>query len=103
VSRVVRDLDDGGALLWIPDSKTLAGRRLRGWRCSPEGGWRRDRWPPQYLRRHFQSFPEPYFHSELKKFRTAFRGDERDRTVGLLNAIEALSQLSYIPELRAFN
>jgi integrase len=27
VSRVVRDLDDGGALLWIPDSKTLAGRR----------------------------------------------------------------------------
>jgi integrase len=25
VSRVVRDLDDGGALLWIPDSKTLAG------------------------------------------------------------------------------
>jgi hypothetical protein len=24
---VVRDLDDGGALLWIPDSKTLAGRR----------------------------------------------------------------------------
>jgi integrase len=27
VSRVVRDLDDGGALLWRPDSKTLAGRR----------------------------------------------------------------------------
>ena len=27
VSRVVRDLDDGGALLWIPDSKTMAGRR----------------------------------------------------------------------------
>lgn len=27
VSRVVRDLDDGGRLLWIPDSKTLAGRR----------------------------------------------------------------------------
>jgi hypothetical protein len=25
-------------------------------------------------------------------------GDERDRTVGLLNAIEALSQLSYIPD-----
>lgn len=27
VSRVVRDLDDGGTLLWIADSKTLAGRR----------------------------------------------------------------------------
>jgi integrase len=27
VSRVVRDLDDEGSLLWIPDSKTLAGRR----------------------------------------------------------------------------
>jgi len=27
VNRVVRDLDDGGRLLWIPDSKTLAGRR----------------------------------------------------------------------------
>ena len=27
VSRVVRDLDDEGRLLWIPDSKTLAGRR----------------------------------------------------------------------------
>lgn len=27
VSRVVRDLDDGGRLLWIPDSKTPAGRR----------------------------------------------------------------------------
>jgi|JI6StandDraft_1071083.scaffolds.fasta_scaffold17173_7 integrase len=27
VSRVVRDLDDGGRLLWIPDSKTDAGKR----------------------------------------------------------------------------
>jgi integrase len=27
VSRVVRDLDDDGQLLWIPDSKTEAGRR----------------------------------------------------------------------------
>jgi integrase len=27
VSRVVRDLDDEGRLLWIPDSKILAGRR----------------------------------------------------------------------------
>lgn len=27
VSRTVRDLDDGGKLLWIPDSKTDAGRR----------------------------------------------------------------------------
>ncbi len=27
VSRTVRDLDDGGRLLWIPDSKTDAGRR----------------------------------------------------------------------------
>ena len=27
VSRVVRDLDDDGKLLWIPDSKTEAGRR----------------------------------------------------------------------------
>jgi integrase len=27
VSRVVRDLDDEGRLLWIPDSKTEAGRR----------------------------------------------------------------------------
>jgi hypothetical protein len=31
------------------------------------------------------------------------RGDERDRTVGLLNAIEALSQLSYIPVCRPVN
>src|SRR6188768_1418107 len=27
VSRIVRDLDDGGRLLWIPDSKTEAGKR----------------------------------------------------------------------------
>lgn len=27
VSRVVRDLDDGGRLLWIPDAKTEAGKR----------------------------------------------------------------------------
>jgi integrase len=27
VSRIVRDLDDEGRLLWIPDSKTIAGRR----------------------------------------------------------------------------
>jgi integrase len=27
VSRVVRDLDDGGQLIWIPDSKTEAGKR----------------------------------------------------------------------------
>ena len=27
VSRVVRDLDDDGRLLWIPDSKTFKGRR----------------------------------------------------------------------------
>lgn len=27
ITRVVRDLDDGGRLLWIPDSKTDAGRR----------------------------------------------------------------------------
>jgi integrase len=27
ISRVVRDLDDGGRLLWIPDAKTEAGRR----------------------------------------------------------------------------
>ncbi len=27
VDRDVRDLDDGGRLLWIPDSKTVAGRR----------------------------------------------------------------------------
>jgi hypothetical protein len=26
VSRVVRDLDDEGRLLWIPDSKTEAGQ-----------------------------------------------------------------------------
>ena len=29
VSRVVRDLDDGGRLLWIPDSKTEAGKRTQ--------------------------------------------------------------------------
>jgi integrase len=27
LDRVVRDLDDGGRILWIPDSKTAAGRR----------------------------------------------------------------------------
>ena len=27
VSRIVRDLDDGGNLLWIPDSKAEAGKR----------------------------------------------------------------------------
>ena len=45
VNRVVRDLDDEGRLLWIPDSKTLAGRRScrcliscsRTW-----SAWRRD-------------------------------------------------------------
>jgi integrase len=29
VSRVVRDLDDDGRLLWIPDSKTEAGKRTQ--------------------------------------------------------------------------
>jgi integrase len=186
VSRVVRDLDDGGALLWIPDSKTLAGRRklqvpeflqpylvelargrdpqaalfgehwrdwlrkwvqrickgagvpkvaahgMRGlhgtlavdsgitshavasalghesfkttaesyasarrwrvrsrngrWRCSPEGGWRRDGWPPQYLPEAPPIVPDPYFQPRLKKPK-CFCGAERDRTVGLLNAI----------------
>jgi hypothetical protein len=51
--------------------KPVAGAQQNGrWRCSPEGGWRRDRWPPQYLRRLLQSFPKPYFQSELKKNRS---------------------------------
>jgi hypothetical protein len=32
-----------------------------------------------------------------RKISNAVGGDERDRTVGLLSAIQALSQLSYIP------
>jgi hypothetical protein len=34
---------------------------------------------------------------ELEFFPFVFGGDEQDRTAGLLNAIQALSQLSYTP------
>ena len=43
---------------------------------------------------------------QTKKFRkrrvsgTVFGGDKRDRTADLLNAIQALSQLSYTPKFR---
>jgi integrase len=67
VSRVVRDLDDDGTLLWIPDSKTLAGRRKlqipellqpylvklaegRGSQAALFGGRWRD-WPRRWVQR----------------------------------------------------
>ena len=37
---------------------------------------------------------------ETLRFRDFFGGDKRDRTADLLNAIQALSQLSYTPKLR---
>ena len=37
------------------------------------------------------------FSHENKPFYTPFGGDKRDRTADLLNAIQALSQLSYTP------
>jgi len=37
-----------------------------------EGGWRRERQPPQHHGVRRQSFPNPYFQSELKNFRSAF-------------------------------
>ena len=38
------------------------------------------------------------FSHENKPFCVPFGGDKRDRTADLLNAIQALSQLSYTPE-----
>ncbi len=38
------------------------------------------------------------FSYENKPFLHPFGGDKRDRTADLLNAIQALSQLSYTPE-----
>ena len=38
------------------------------------------------------------FSHENKPFYTPFGGDKRDRTADLLNAIQALSQLSYTPD-----
>ena len=57
--------------------EAVAGRsRNGGWRCSPEGSWRREAAASSTPRRTTpivpQSFPEPYFQSELKKFRSAF-------------------------------
>ena len=34
---------------------------------------------------------------EIRRFRSFLGGDKRDRTADLLNAIQALSQLSYTP------
>jgi integrase len=45
VSRVVRDLDDEGKLLWIPDSKTEAGKRTLQ--------------VPEYLRTYLLALAEP--------------------------------------------
>ena len=39
------------------------------------------------------------FSHENKPFCVPFGGDKRDRTADLLNAIQALSQLSYTPML----
>ena len=35
--------------------------------------------------------------TEISRFQCLFGGDKRDRTADLLNAIQALSQLSYTP------
>ena len=35
---------------------------------------------------------------EIRRFRSFLGGDKRDRTADLLNAIQALSQLSYTPK-----
>ena len=37
--------------------------------------------------------------TEISRFQCFFGGDKRDRTADLLNAIQALSQLSYTPIL----
>ena len=67
VSRVVRDLDDEGRLLWIPDSKTEAGKRtlqvpdfLRPYLLAARGGEEvgrpalrvpRRNWPRKWVQR----------------------------------------------------
>ena len=42
---------------------------------------------------------KPVFRVKTGLFTHPFGGDKRDRTADLLNAIQALSQLSYTPEL----
>ena len=42
------------------------------------------------------------FSCENRLFASPFGGDKRDRTADLLNAIQALSQLSYTPEYSDF-
>ena len=44
-------------------------------------------------------FPKQAILSHLPNF---FGGDKRDRTADLLNAIQALSQLSYTPSSKGF-
>ena len=46
--------------------------------------------------------PQKAFSTETEEKPKCFGGDERDRTVGLLSAIQALSQLSYIPNTPTF-
>ena len=55
----------------------------------------------------FAAGPGPLFHMahrqekslEIRRFQ-GFGGDKRDRTADLLNAIQALSQLSYTPKFK---
>ena len=46
---------------------------------------------------------EPFDSKELLAFPAKNGGDKRDRTADLLNAIQALSQLSYTPKYTASN
>ena len=49
-----------------------------------------------------KSYEKSLFSCENRLFASPFGGDKRDRTADLLNAIQALSQLSYTPEYSDF-
>ena len=49
-----------------------------------------------------KSYEKGPFSCENGPFTLPFGGDKRDRTADLLNAIQALSQLSYTPEYSDF-
>ena len=84
-SRVVQD--DGRE---YAEREAVAGaQQKRRSRCSPEAAGVVRRRPPQHRGALpiVPNVPRTNFQRELKKLRSAFRGAERDRSVGLLNAI----------------
>src|SRR5204863_5758962 len=73
-------------------------RLMRGSTTIPEGGWRRENdllKTAEWGANRSPIVPKTDFSTATEEKPKCFRGAERDRTVGLLNAIEALSQLSY--------